>query len=83
MPRKQFMGTIVNVGRTTLTIRLLPANRIVALDAGAAVLEEARRLRVGCTVRFSAELDARTECLTAPRFVVNSQAGLQAVQVDL
>lgn len=81
--RKQFMGTIVNVGQTTLTIRMLPANSIVALDAGAAVLEQARLMGPGRTVRFSAELDARTECLTKPRFVVNSQAGLQAVQVDL
>lgn len=83
MSRRQFTGTIVAIGHTTLTVKLHPAERIVALDAGAAVLEQARLMGPGRTVRFSAELDARTECLTAPRFVVSSSCGLQAVQVDL
>lgn len=83
MPRKQFMGTIVTIGNTTITMRLLPSNTIAALDAGSAVLEQARLMGPGRTVRFSAELDERTECLTRPRFVVSSSTGLQLAQVDL
>lgn len=81
--RKQFIGTIVTVGTSTIVMRVLPANEIVALDAGAAVLEQARAMGAGRTVRFSAELDERTQCLTAPRFVISSQFGLQLAEADL
>ena len=81
--RRTFMGTIVTIGNTAITMRLLPSNSIVALDAGAAVLEQARLMGNGRTVRFSAELDARTECLTRPRFVVSSAMGLQVADVEL
>lgn len=82
--RKHFVGTIQNVGQTTLTLRLHREGHVdtsMCLDAGAAVLEQARLMGPGRVVRFSAELDDRTECLSKPRFVVNSQVGLQAVQV--
>jgi hypothetical protein len=80
--RKQYIGTIVRVGQTTLTLQLPGATGgQVCLDAGAAVLEQARMMGPGRVVRFSAELDDRTECLSKPRFVVSSQVGLQAVQV--
>jgi hypothetical protein len=78
--RKLYTGTIVRVGATTLTLRI--AGGTQCLDAGAAVLEQARLMGVGRVVRFSAELDDRTECLSKPRFVVSSQVGLQAVQAD-
>jgi hypothetical protein len=77
--RKLYTGTIVRVGATTLTLRVGDATQ--CLDAGAAVLEQARLVGPGRVVRFSAELDDRTECLSKPRFVVSSQVGLQAVQV--
>jgi hypothetical protein len=77
--RKLYTGTIINVGTFTLTLRV--GASILCLDAGAAVLEQARLMGPGRVVRFSAELDDRTECLSKPRFVVSSQVGLQAVQV--
>ncbi len=75
--RKLYTGEIVRVGQTTLTLRV--GTSIQCLDAGAAVLEQARLMGPGRVVRFSAELDDRTECLSKPRFVVSSQVGLQAV----
>jgi hypothetical protein len=83
MRRHQFTGTITAIHATTIVMRLHPKNQTIALDAGAAVLEQARLIGAGRTVRFSAELDERTECLSSPRFVVSSSVGLQAVQVDL
>lgn len=79
MSRKLYTGMIARVDQTTLTMRMGAV--AICLDAGAAVLEQARLLGPGRVVRFSAELDDRTECLSKPRFVVSSQFGLQAVQV--
>jgi hypothetical protein len=70
--RKLYTGTIINVGTFTLTLRV---------GASILCLEQARLMGPGRVVRFSAELDDRTECLSKPRFVVSSQVGLQAVQV--
>jgi hypothetical protein len=76
--RKQFVGTIARVGATQLTMRVIDGGH-VWLEAGAAVLEQARLMGVGRMVRFSAELDERTQCLSKPLFVVSSQHGLSAV----
>ncbi len=78
---RQFIGTLIAIHSTTIVMRV--GGKTLTLDAGAGVIEQARLMGPGRTVRFSAELDARTECLSSPRFVVRSSTGLQAVQVDL
>lgn len=80
MSRKTFIGRVLSVTNSKVIMSTTdPAHGdAIALQAGAVVLEQARRLQ-GRVVRFVAEVSEATKCLSNPQFVIGSEFGLQAV----
>jgi hypothetical protein len=78
--RKTFIGRIVSVGQTHIV--MADAGGVLAMNAGAVTLEQAR-MRLGHLVRYTVELSEETRTPTEPKFVIGSEFGLQAVPVGV
>lgn len=78
--RKTFVGRVLSVTQTHVVMSC--ADGAISLRAGAVTLEQAR-CWLRRTVRYSVELDASTQALSDPRFVIGSEYGLVAVTQQL